>query len=217
MGSRYGLEADRTVLANSTLRRFTGIPLFDLTERVRMEKGQPGDTVQLGVQWEWNKYSARLGATRFGEVSAVQAGGAGWDLNRINYLTPGYDVTLAPAYGSVARGTGTTPGNFSPAVDGLGRPNAQVIQIFEATWISDLDVSYEIAKGLRLSVGMQNVFNIYPVENIRSKVPVTGTVANGANNGQGADNIGIFRYSANGGAPMGINGRFSYAKLSYRF
>jgi iron complex outermembrane recepter protein len=217
VGSRYGLEADRTVLANSTLRRFTGIPLFDLTERVRMEKGQPGDTVQLGVQWEWNKYSARLGATRFGEVSAVQAGGAGWDLNRINYLTPGYDVTLAPAYGSVARGTGTTPGNFSPAVDGLGRPNAQVIQIFEATWISDLDVSYEIAKGLRLSVGMQNVFNIYPVENIRSKVPVTGTVANGANNGQGADNIGIFRYSANGGAPMGINGRFSYAKLSYRF
>ena len=126
-------------------------------------------------------------------------------------------MTLAPAYGSVARGTGTTPGNFSPAVDGLGRPNAQVIQIFEATWISDLDVSYEIAKGLRLSVGMQNVFNIYPVENIRSKVPVTGTVANGANNGQGADNIGIFRYSANGGAPMGINGRFSYAKLSYRF
>ena len=118
---------------------------------------------------------------------------------------------------AVGRGTGTTPGAFSPAVDGLGRPNAQIIQTFDATWIGDLDVTYEIAKGLRLSVGMQNVFNTYPDENIRSKVPVTGTVATGSNNGQGADNIGIFRYSANGGAPMGINGRFSYVKLGYRF
>ncbi len=217
VGSRFGLQADRTVLANSTLRQFTGIPLFDLTERVRMEKGQPGDTVQLGAQWEWKKFGARLGATRFGEVSVVQAAGAGWDFNRNVYLNAGYDVTLAPAYGAVARGTGTTPGAFVPAVDGLGRPNAQVIQTFSAKWIGDLDLNYELAKGLRVSVGMQNVFNTYPDENIRSKVPVTGTVATGSNNGQGADNIGIFRYSANGGAPMGINGRFSYVKLGYRF
>ena len=111
--------------ANSALRRFTGIPLFDPTERVRMEKGQPGDRVQLGVPWAWNSYSARLGDTRFGKISAVQAGGAGWHLNRINYLTPGYDVTLAPAHGSVARGPGTTPGNCSPAVAGLGRPSCR--------------------------------------------------------------------------------------------
>jgi hypothetical protein len=111
--------------ANSALRRFSGISLFDRTGRVRMKKGQPGDTVQLGVPWAWNNDSAQRDETRFGEISAVQAGGAGWHLNRINYFTLGYDVTLAPAYGSVARGPGTTPGNRSPAVDGLGRPSCR--------------------------------------------------------------------------------------------
>jgi|GEM_PF-3047374 len=90
-----------------------------------MKKGQPGDTVQLGVPWAWNNDSAQRDETRFGEISAVQAGGAGWNLNRSHDLTPGYDVTLAPAYGSVARGPGTTPGNCSPAVDGLGRPSCR--------------------------------------------------------------------------------------------
>lgn len=111
--------------ANSALRRFSGISLFDRTGRVRMKKGQPGDTVQLGVPWAWNNDSAQRDETRFGEISAVQAGGAGWNLNRSHDLTPGYDVTLAPAYGSVARGPGTTPGNCSPAVDGLGRPSCR--------------------------------------------------------------------------------------------
>ncbi len=218
VGSPYGLRSDRTVLAaNPVLQQFTGAPLFDLTERVRMEKGQPGDTIQLGALWEMKKLTARIGMTRFGEVSAVQAGAQGWDVNRIAYLTPGYNVTLAPAYGTVGRGAGNTPGAFTAPNDSLGRPNAQVIQTFEAKWISDLEVGYEIFTRARLSVGVQNVFNTFPVENIRSKVPVTGTVATGSNNGQGADNIGIFRYSANGGAPMGINGRFSYVKLSYRF
>ena len=218
VGSRYGLQADRTVLAaNPLLQKFTGSPLFDNAERVRMEKGQPHDSIQLGVLWELKKFSARVGATRFGKVSVAQATGTGWDYNRIQYLTPGYDVTLAPAYGTVGRGTGSTPGAFSAPVDSLGRPNAVVIQTFPATWIGDFEVGYDLAKDVRLAVGMQNAFNKYPTENIRSKVPVTGTVATGSNNGQGADNIGIFRYSANGGAPMGINGRYSYAKLSYKF
>ncbi|MSU22659.1 MAG: TonB-dependent receptor [Opitutus sp.] len=216
-GSRFGLQSDRTVLANSTLRQFTGNPLFDIIERVRMEKGQPRDSIQLGALWEVKKFNARIGATRFGEVSVGQVGAQGWDYNRILYLAPGYNVTLAPAYGTVGRGTGTTPGAFSPAVDALGRPNSAIIQAFPATWIGDVELGYEIVSGCRLAFGMQNVFDKYPQEQIRSKVPVAGTVATGSNNGQGADNIGIFRYSANGGAPMGINGRYSYVKLSYKF
>ena len=73
------------------------------------------------MPWAWTNDSAQRDATRFGEISAVQAGGAGWNLNRIHDLTLDYDVTLAPAHGSVARGPGTTPGNGSPAVAGLGR------------------------------------------------------------------------------------------------
>jgi hypothetical protein len=102
-------------------------------------------------------------------------------------------------------------------VDSLGQPNGQVIQTFEAKWIADFEIGYEVLTGLKISVGMQNAFDTYPEANILSKVPVTGTVAAGANNGQGADNVGIFRYNPNGGTPWGINGRFTYVKATYRF
>jgi iron complex outermembrane recepter protein len=218
VGSRYGLNSNRTVTAaNPLLANYTGTPLFDLAERVRMEKGQPDQTVQLGAQWNFKKLDVHVGAQRFGEVQVAQATGAGWDVNRINYLVPGYTVQVAPAYGTVARGTGSTPGALAPAVDSLGRPNGQVIQTFEAKWIADFEIGYEVLEGLKISVGMQNAFDTYPETNILSKVPVTGAVADGANNGQGADNIGIFPYNPNGGAPWGINGRFSYIKATYRF
>lgn len=218
VGSRYGLNSDRTVqAANPALTAWTGTPLFDLTERVRMEKGQPANTIQLGAQWEFRKFTARVSAQRFGEVQVVQAAGSGWDTNRIDYLTPGYNVRIAPAYGTVARGTGSTPGTLTPARDSLLRPNGQVIQTFAPRWITDFEIGYPVLKNLNLAFGMQNALDIYPEENIRSKVPVGGTVATGSNNGQGADNIGIFRYSANGGAPMGINGRFTYVKANYKF
>jgi iron complex outermembrane receptor protein len=69
-------------------------------------------------------------------------------------------------------------------------------------------VSYRFNKQLTVAVGANNLFNIYPTENIRSKV--VGGVAY-----TGSDNVGIFPYS--GISPFGFNGTFYYTKVSYKF
>lgn len=68
-------------------------------------------------------------------------------------------------------------------------------QVFAPKFITDLEVSYKFAAIFRLALGVNNVGDIYPVQNIP------------ANN-----NAGIFPY--NGISPFGFNGRFIYTKLS---
>jgi len=58
-------------------------------------------------------------------------------------------------------------------------------------------------------VGAQNVFNIYPDENIASTV---SSVAVGSN---GADNAGTQPYNAV--SPFGFNGRSVFMRGSYSF
>jgi len=70
-------------------------------------------------------------------------------------------------------------------------------QTFDAKWITDLDVSYRLFGQLTLGAGANNVFDVYPEQNI---VPNS--------------NSGIFIY--NGLSPFGFNGRFIYARISYR-
>jgi iron complex outermembrane receptor protein len=166
-------------------------PLFDLTEKVRMEKGQPKNVLNLIANYEINKFTFQLREVRYGEVSAVALGNNS-GINAANQaaLLPGYNVELVdPVPGSAAG-------------------NKQVIQTFDAKWITDLDVSYRFNKQLTVAVGANNLFNIYPTENIRSKV--VGGVAY-----TGSDNVGIFPYS--GISPFGFNGTFYYTKVSYKF
>ncbi len=161
-------------------------PLFDLTESTRMSKGQPRDNFNLAVNYEWKKFSFMLRNVRYGRVSSVAFTSASPAL--IAALTPGYDVSFAD----------TVPAGA----------NKQVIQTFAAKWITDLDVTYHFAKELTFSIGANNLFNIYPTENIRSKV-VNGTAFSGS------DNVGIFPYS--GVSPFGFNGAYYYGKVSYKF
>ena len=77
-----------------------------------------------------------------------------------------------------------------------------------ATAITDLDVAYRVNKQFTVSIGANNLFNIYPTQNIRSKV-VNGTAFTGS------DNVGIFPYS--GISPFGFNGTFYYTKATYKF
>lgn len=161
-------------------------PLFDLTEKTRMEKGQPRNSVNLIVNYDVKDWSFMLRNVRYGEVSAVAFTGASQAL--IDALTPGYKVAFAD----------TVPAGA----------NKQVIQTFEAKWITDLDVTYRFNKQLTASVGVNNLFNVYPTENIRSKV--VGGVAF-----SGSDNVGIFPYSSI--SPFGFNGASFYGKVSYKF
>jgi iron complex outermembrane receptor protein len=108
-------------------------------------------------------------------------------------LTPGYNVEFAAAIPGSVGGTTT---------------NKQVIQTWGAKWLTDLDVTYHYTKNIMISVGANNLLDVYPDENIRSKI------FNGAAYG-GTDNVGIFPY--NSISPFGFNGVFYYTKLSLKF
>jgi Outer membrane cobalamin receptor protein len=69
-------------------------------------------------------------------------------------------------------------------------------QKFGAKWLTDVNVSYSILRQLRLTIGSNNIFDVYPDKNIP------------ANN-----NSGIFPYSQV--SPFGFNGRFIYGKFRY--
>ncbi|MCX6953785.1 MAG: TonB-dependent receptor [Verrucomicrobia bacterium] len=161
-------------------------PLFDLTEKTRMEKGQPRNNVNLIVNYDLKDWSFMLRNVRYGEVSSVAFASTTQAL--IDALTPGYDVAFAD----------TVPASA----------NKQVIQTFQAKWITDLDVTYRINKQVTVSAGVNNLFNLYPTENIRSKV--VGGVAF-----SGSDNVGIFPYSSI--SPFGFSGASYYGKVSYKF
>jgi iron complex outermembrane receptor protein len=137
------------------------------------------------------KFSSLLRAVRYGEVSAVPFTSA--TQAQIDALTPGYDVEFRPAVPGTVGGTTT---------------NRQIIQTFGAKWLTDLDVTYSFNKNITVSIGANNLFDVYPDENIRSKV-VGGVAFNGS------DNVGIFPYS--GISPFGFNGTFYYSKLSLKF
>ncbi len=70
-------------------------------------------------------------------------------------------------------------------------------QTFEAKWLTDLEVAYAVRNGIRLAVGANNVFDVYPEKQFK----------------QNSFN-GIFPY--NGFSPFGFFGRFVYTRLSVR-
>lgn len=184
-------KADKIKQAPANLAAITTTPLFDLTETIRLEKGQPRDNLNLSGTWEIGKFSFLAREVRYGEVSGVPFTSA--TQAQIDALTPGYSVELRPAVPGSVGGTTT---------------NRQIIQTFGAKWLTDFDVTYHYNKNITVSVGANNVFDVYPEENIRSKI-VNGTVFNGS------DNVGIFPYS--GISPFGFNGVFYYGKLSLKF
>ncbi len=184
-------KANRIKQAPANLAAITTTPLFDLTETIRLEKGQPRDNINLSAGWEYGKFSFLARQVRYGEVSAVTFTSA--TQANIDVLTPGYNVEFAAAVPGSVGGTTT---------------NKQVIQTWGAKWLTDLDVTYHYTKNIMISVGANNLLDVYPDENIRSKV------FNGAAYG-GTDNAGIFPY--NSISPFGFNGVFYYTKLSLKF
>jgi iron complex outermembrane receptor protein len=166
-------------------------PLFDLTERIRMEKGQPRNVVNLIASYDVKRWSFMVRNVRYGEVSIVALGNnSGSTPALVAAVTPGYNVELVDP----------VPG--SPA------GNKQVVQTFEPRWITDLDVTFRFNNRMTFSAGVNNVFDIFPSQNIRSRivnnVPFTGN-----------DNVGAFPYNAV--SPFGFNGASWYGKVSLKF
>jgi len=161
-------------------------PLFDIVELTRITDGQPKNNFNVGLNWVFNDFTVFLRNVRYGEVSAAQSGADGWIAARNAALSPGFEIELVnPAPGSPA-------GNMVP------------IQTFGAKWITDLDVTWRFDEKTTVSLGANNLFDVYPEQNLAS----TGAWL-------GSDNAGIFPYS--GISPFGFNGRFYYGKISYKW
>lgn len=161
-------------------------PLFDLTQQLRFSDSLPRSKVTLDLNYARGPFTVSLTNTRYGEVSTVAL------LNRtpaqVAALTPGYDVRLVPV-GATA--------------------NSDIVQRFGAKVLTDVELSWQATTALRLSAGAQNLFNVYPDENIASTV---ATVATGTN---GADNAGTQPYNAI--SPFGFNGRTLFARAGLSF
>lgn len=162
-------------------------PLFDLTQQLRFSDSLPRTKATLDLTYTRGPFAVSLTNTRYGEVSTVAL------TNRtpaqIAALVPGYDVRLVPVSSTSA--------------------NADIIQRFGAELLTDLELSWQATRTLRLSAGAQNLFDVYPDENIASSV---ASVAVGTN---GADNAGTQPYNAI--SPFGFNGRTIFVRLGLGF
>lgn len=162
-------------------------PLFDLTERVRMENGNPSDVFNVAVRYDLNRWSFLLRNIRYGEYDYVHFASA--TPATIAALAPGNEIYLRP----------TDPVSA----------NSQIVQRYGAKWATDLDATFRFSRQLSFSIGANNVFNVYPDKTLASRI------ANGAPV-LGNDNAGSAPYLLNA-APMGINGAFYYGKVSWKF
>ena len=127
--------------------------LFSDVELRRFETSSPDSKINLGVTWNYDRYTTTLRTTRYGEVedpSSIEARN----------------------------------------------------EIIPSEWITDVDVRVAITEGLSVSVGANNLFDVYP-EATRNLVDDVTTFSN------------IFPYS--GFSPYGFTGRFVYGKVSYTF
>jgi iron complex outermembrane receptor protein len=81
-------------------------------------------------------------------------------------------------------------------VGSRGATNPALDQKYKARWISDANVTLPLARQVSVTLGVNNIADVYPSENIP------------ANN-----NTGIFPY--NGISPFGFNGRFMYVRTRW--
>ncbi|MEQ1818360.1 MAG: TonB-dependent receptor [Terricaulis sp.] len=159
-------------------------PLFDITERTRLERGTPRDKFALGANWHVGRFQVNLNATRYGEVQQLA----------LQNQSPA-NVALAAAGGTRIRALPTQAGTAG---------NYDVIQILEPDWVTDLSVGADLTENVTLTFGANNIFNVYPTENIRSTAALAG-----------ADSSGVFPYSEF--SPFGFSGAYYYTRLSVSF
>jgi iron complex outermembrane receptor protein len=159
-------------------------PLFDVIERTRVEKGQPKDSLLLGLDWKRGPLSVGIDTKRYGRIEQValtnqsQANIEQFALGRTAFR-------VLPTEAGI-------PGNFD------------VVQILEPKWVTDVDLTWSLTEHIDITLGANNVFNVYPTRNIATTTQVSG-----------ADTFGVFPYSEL--SPFGWSGAFYYGRVHVRF
>ena len=77
-----------------------------------------------------------------------------------------------------------------------GVTNPALDQKYKARWITDANVTLPLRRQVAVTLGVNNIADVYPSENIPAN-----------------SNVGIFPY--NGISPFGFNGRFMYVRTRW--
>lgn len=144
-------------------------------------------------------------------------------LASLSQSSPGFELFDAAQQGYLAVGTprskliagGTwLKGPFSASlhlvryghVVDSSKADSGIYEEIPPAWITNLDLGWQVGRGLRLGLGANNLFDKYP--------PQTSLAFRG-DYGPGSNYVGFQKYS--GFSPYGYFGGFYYVRLSYRF
>lgn len=183
-----GYNSNRTRVSTTARAAVPGVintPIFNLQEIIRIERGQPRDNLQLGLGWDVDRFSVLLRTVRYGEVASLA----------YTNQTPA-QVAAIPAGSSIETQLTATAGAAAGNVD--------VLHILQPKWVTDLDVGIKLTDKVSLSIGANNLFNVYPTRNIASTPTFSGT-----------DTSGVFPYSSL--SPFPYSGAFHYVRLAVQF
>ncbi|HEV2132247.1 MAG TPA: TonB-dependent receptor, partial [Longimicrobiaceae bacterium] len=123
---------------------------------------------------------------------------------RIEQGQPRNNINLTVNYTLGGLGLNLHNQRFGEVTQFASDPTGALDQTFSAKWITDLDVSYRVMNLLRVAVGANNLFDVYPDEWMDWNQGVQGALTTS----------GIYRY-AGGTSPFGFNGRFVYMRFIY--
>jgi iron complex outermembrane receptor protein len=160
--------------------------LFDRQQRSRIEVWQPNSKINLSATYSIGKFDITARAVRFGEVKYIH----------------NVDTEAKKADG--------TYWNTQFSRDASGA--AYIDQTFVPVWISDLIVAYKVNNKLNVSVGANNIFDVYP-----DQIYIDPRNAYGStdySSGRDASNRGRLLFQPNQG---GYNGRFVFTRLALSF
>ncbi len=157
---------------------------FDRSQIALLETGQSQNKINLSVAYSIGKFNISLRSVRFGSVT---------------------NLTTADPYAK----NPTTGAYYNSQFlrDESNRPYLD--QTFGAIWITDLTLGYQINKMLALSIGANNILDVYPNQIFVDPRNATGSVD--YNSGRDLSNRGRLLFPVNQG---GFNGRFVFGRLS---
>ncbi len=188
LSAAYNYNRTRLRSVDGTPSQITALgittPLFDIVERVRVERGQPRDKLALGGILRLGALTFNARTTRFGSVEQVA-------------------LTNQSAANVALAAAGSTPFRTLPTQSGTPG-NFDVIQRLRPKFVTDFSFTGQVRPQLAVTIGANNIFNVYPTKNIASTPALTG-----------ADTFGVFPYSEF--SPFGFSGAYYYARVGFSY
>ena len=189
---------------------------FSETYRVGAIKGSP----TLIANGQVNRYYSEASRVYLQEaIPRVKANLT----NSLSYKK--FDFFLRNVYFGKVTDPNTADANGDGRVEGA-IINGQVVEVEHPIWgakiITDLSVGFKLSNAAKIVIGANNIFDIYPDENLGPQNVIRPTLVGGAVAYTAApstidlSNANQFVYSRNT-SQFGMNGRFLFARLSFSF